>query len=846
MEESAKFMYNDDDDKEKHQSPGSEVSSIVSSTVSSSPFRRRNFNGKTRRQAWERLKNKKGLSPRRSPPQLQHHHLHHELHPSPSVEEELARTAPPRPTFSADADDEKKSSITGVTAAMDETDTTETMSAKLPQHSREQFYRVVYRGVVALVSQPDSHSTKTGAYVSYGEIVASRQVVEVEEYEDVQPESEDNKEHQHTNEPPMPASPPRSVFSQHAESVSTLATYRTASSIGPKQTFNKQSVLRKAIQVDRVMTGGYSIDGAEQPIIGKRLTDFQTPRRSNVNPVTILGPSPLPLASPFEDDDGPVTEKLGYLFSEKKQTLLLEPLMKAPQIESGKYVYRVVSSTPLPILTGPCIDAPKTKAMLLPGTCHDVCLKMWGEGVVFLRLTRRRGWITDRKYAIGSEGAVKLSTVASVQEVVNTNTDDSTISALSINSVPSPGTLVKRRHRPPRRKRQQAHKKGADSSSFVTPSKKAAPVNGPIVSPLPLQTAPPDKANQSCNVSVLSFDDDVSESTSKYKSFQTPDRSIALNSSSYTDELPTVFLMRVNAPRGLKILDAPHFQVSTLIRGKLQPKTSDRMSPIHGSHSIFQTMTSHVKSTTTKVGNPAVFDTVKKTRILPRGAIFEASSRMEQSGSYSQGLIKLSDKSGWAIIPRQDELDMQYRTFHGGVASVKEGEATRAFEEIGNAIINPDVVEDKIYWVRVMPRQGITVECTPAMAPTLNDIHTSPTSSTGGGSSISGAGSNYGGFVSHDSDVTSSVGSAFLDAMFKTPRKREAEKGDLENRKPQLTSKKGASSDTSDSSVSSLLVCGAYFQIDKWTASNPILDNHKATQVSIGSSGPISLNVCLV
>jgi len=68
---------------------------------------------------------------------------------------------------------------------------------------------------------------------------------------------------------------------------------------------------------------------------------------------------------------------------------------------------------------------------------------------------------------------------------------------------------------------------------------------------------------------------------------------------------------------------------------------------------------------------------------------------METSASYSQGagLIQLSDRTGWAIVPRQDELDRQYRNFsvvgNGAMAAntVKEGEATRAFEEVGSAAV---------------------------------------------------------------------------------------------------------------------------------------------------------------
>ena len=80
--------------------------------------------------------------------------------------------------------------------------------------------------------------------------------------------------------------------------------------------------------------------------------------------------------------------------------------------------------------------------------------------------------------------------------------------------------------------------------------------------------------------------------------------------------------------------------------------------------------------------------------------------------------------------------------------------------------------DPKTVWVRVIARSGATVECPPLMSELSNDGEISPTSSTGN-SSISGAGSNYGILSGQDSDVASSVGSAFLDAMFKTPIKKK-------------------------------------------------------------------------
>jgi hypothetical protein len=153
------------------------------------------------------------------------------------------------------------------------------------------------------------------------------------------------------------------------------------------------------------------------------------------------------------------------------------------------------------------------------------------------------------------------------------------------------------------------------------------------------------------------------------------------------------------------------------------------------------------------------------------------------AGAFSQGtgLIKLSDKSGWTIVPRQDELDRQYRNFTGGVAGFKEGEANRAYEEVGNAVIDSNTSETShidrsdTRWLRVVTRPGLPVFCPPPVG-TASDEETSPTSSRGS-SAISGSnhGSNFGPVTSNDSDIASSVGSAFLDAMFRTPKKKESD-----------------------------------------------------------------------
>ena len=752
---------------------GSAVESAAASTNSSpastlSPYRQR-FSQSTRREAWEQRTKK-----------------------APANQEQVSL----QPRLSTRYDDEKPSSATTNTslsssfAPTDEIDDPPTCQQMRPQHMEEiHYYRVVYRGVVALVRKPDSKSAKTGAYVSYGEIIASRLELDVEELESVV---------SYSSPPPVrkieelcsPDSPPRSVLSNHTGSVSSLDTLRTASSTGASKIMynvapHRQRVTKKAIRVDRVLTGGYAMDASEITV-EPQLT---TPKRSNVLPLICSSPLPLP-DSPidFFDENN---QELGYILSTKNNAMLIEKIRKLPVIQSGKFMYQIVSSAPLQIFTGPCADAPRTKAVLLPGTIHEVCLRLTSdENITYLRLSHRRGWIPDRKVSMNG-GALKIGLTPAVKEYVPV--DDS----ISMTSGATPSSLMRRRHRPPRRK--QDPNRGRTFESDVCSSKQKTTVGDRTVSPVRDHTT-------SSNVSVLS-DGDFSGTIA------TPDRSLVKSRPVQTPvELQqSFFLIRVTAPRGLKMLDALQFQVSNLVHGGHSKATQHSGQPT----SIFSTMAvPHTTKSTQKVGNPAIFDSVKKQRILPKGAIFEASRRMEKSTSFSQGigLIKLSDNSGWAIIPSPEELYVQYHNYHAGAANIKEAEATQAFEEIGNSMIRTADESDCI-WVRVVARQGVTVECPPPVVSALNASTISPTSSAGGSSST-GA-SNYGMLTSHDSDVASSVGSAFLDAMFRTPKKSEkfADQGKDGSNTIQHPF---YATELSNPHAHATLCCGTYFQINKW------------------------------
>jgi hypothetical protein len=678
---------------------------------------------------------------------------------------------------------------------------------------------------------------------------------------------------------PGAESPPRSVISQSATSVSSLHTMKTSSTVpnhhdvddatGPASIMLSQ----KAIRVDKVLTGGYAMDATDKDNNVESQSQQQrndnatkacdqTPKRANTQPLMpTVGPSPLPVADYISISASSTSSTrtgggggggggiehgygnnqsgaLGFLFTKRKQELIAVRIDKPPTVQGGSFLYKVVASTPLPILTGPCMDAPKTKAMLLPGTVHEVCLRIVHDGedsVCFLRLSRRRGWVADRKLS----RSTKFVNVPAMKDVTNVSGDECNLSVVSSSSVTTPVSAVRRRHRPPRRRKGAKDGRQLDMTQLprhvvgggypLTPSQHHA-----YESPMIHKNSSHEKGvmSPSSNVSLLSDESSLEHALHAHKpaGMVTPDRSIARSQASSVSSQPSFFLMRVNAPRGLKTLDAPQFQVNNLIHGATPHHSNNATSPQGplsnkdlagqtGNLSIFQTMAGHHTTTlTSKIGNPAIFDSITKARKLPRGSIFEASKRIESSGAFAQGagLIKLSDNSGWAIVPRQEELDDQYRNYHGALSGIKEGEATRAYEEVGNAIA--DERQASMYF-RVVARGGLQVALPPPVS-ALSDDDTSPTSSAGGSSAVSGAALSH--IMSNDSDVASSVGSSFLDAMmFRTPKKRDPDHQSVDCRRDGGTSHKPI-----PEKFSTVITCGMCIEVERWADSNEIAEQH--------------------
>ena len=854
------------------------------------------------------------------------------------------------------------------------------------------YYRIVYRGVVALLS---NNRKKSGKYLGFGEIIASSNERLVEDVTArVQKITSNSLKRNHTSSPhrlgsavdspslanvvweseqqqqqyigdnerqiQIPSSlyfPPRSLITT-TDSVSSIDIYRTASTTTSQhQTASAPIKMRKVIRVDRVLTGGYAFDAKNETStlfqgISSSLSSSKshflsksnnvgssdmTPKRGNVqySSLTSVCSSSLPIPDanniinsctkanvnrniistrqvPAEDDaekNEGIHDNSNHnncyhecIFSEQSNVLIAVPLDIVPICEQGSFTYRVISSTPVPILMGPCLDAPSTKGMLIPGTIHEICVRVLHDeniedtkitpnsdsnssvSISFLRLTRRRGWVADKKIIqprnrqnvnqnnkerkVISDNNSNLSWIPLLKEIANEEvgecglsvTSNATSGTIMSSTLVTPTSVASRRHRPPRRKRcdlsgvnsigstplprhvmgpslQHRHNASNNNHDTSTITDSSTSMNNSQHHDPRIIMSP------SSNISLLSDDTSSLDLVNRpHGGTLSPERSVTRSTASSSVRQPIFFLMRVNAPRGLKILDAPHFQVNNLIHGSNEtmssgifnhnhaafssstsPSTKDIFYGKTGNQSIFQTMTGHHTTTmTSKISNPAIFDSITKSRKLPRGTVFEATKRLEASNAFSEGagLIKLSDNSGWAIVPRKDELNDQYRSLSGALAYSREGEAKKAYEEVGNSTGSNS--QDSIF-LRVLSRGGVSISLPPA--PNIDsDVGTSPASSTVGSSVIS---STNGlpllkGGVSQESDVASSVGSSFLDSMFRTPKKGKQfgsneSKGDHHNLYRAPTNERHAES--------AIISCGTCVEVDRWV-DPPDMDNY--------------------
>lgn len=622
----------------------------------------------------------------------------------------------------------------------------------------QEYFRVKFRGVVSLLQEPRSTATRSGYYLSYGEVFSRKRI--------------DTGRAFNGGGTQTPSSSAISV--RHDNTYETIQ-------VQSESSFSSPTDRIEMIRVDRILTGGYAVD------FNANLTNNETPFRESQ--VQIMhGPSPVP------ENVAGTSSCLGYMVASKGPQKLIEKLDSAPSIEQGKFRFRVISTSPVPILTGPSLDSPKTRAVLLPSSVHEVSLKFSVEshpGVTFLRLSYRRGWIADRQLARDGRESTNeyfsvVKEIANSIEDVNEDGETSIVSSVASSYLMTPTIGARRRHRPPRRKESSNDELDRSIPRDVVGGISVAthtPVKGSRTAFVGENNPTP-----SSNVSILTNDSFTETNISHLSAPVSPDISYSTNKSSTSHhgrsvEGPSwVYLMKVTAPAGLKILDAPQFQVNSLIHGR-NPIPSGASSAAGSADgmakgsSIFHTMTSRA-TTATVPGKSYLVNRTTRKRMLPRGALFEASHRMEKNAGYSEGegLIKLADGSGWAIVPKKEDLDLQFQSLVSGSGAPLHSSALAAknssgYEEVGRALLNNDDSSrnPSEKYVRVHARNGVPVACPPPMPP-LSDSDISPVSSKGSSahfnSSNAGARS-----VAGESDVASSVGSGFLDALLRTPQK---------------------------------------------------------------------------
>jgi hypothetical protein len=745
------------------------------------------------------------------------------------------------------------------------------------------YFQVVYRGIVALLAEPpenltvDNHKrgntlvTKTtGHYLSYGEIFSGSCLSENPTWIRV--------EEILTGGYALDATPYETTTTHNANEIVTVSTQ------SPHTTFESKS------EDENDNNNNNNDDKSDD--MDHHSKQQQEQKKSPLSSEVCYGFIPrvrsTPQASQFFHAHGS---------EETRITTLVKELEYPPIVERGEFRYQVIATNPLPILTGPLPDAPRTQAAVLPGDTPSVELRVQYEphGVAFLKLRHWRGYIADHYPALVVDSTKQqqptvvlmpkvnevLAFAAAASDGPNTSINDdnhsmgnnsssvlseatTTASSFTAVSMSSSCLLSRtlgrnpRRHRPPRKEidnnkralppRQITNNKQFHPQQFVHQKNAGDNTYSSNVSILSDDSSLDMRVMTQQHANPIPTSPDHSHSTSK--SLSSTSNTHHINTTSEMQQQQTFYLLRVTAPRGLKILDAPQLQVTNFIRHNNKYQSNKRPPTMKtvNHHSIFQTMHNTRTTSSTSVGLPStasvvVFDAHTKSRILPRNAIFEASSRLVETstalsaGSFLRaqggtGLIKLADGSGWAVVPQKEDLDQQYRNYHfSGSTSkgtvVKEGEATRAYEEVGSAISTVEaninslsllqqVPNSSTTWLRVVSRIGVTVVCPPPPpAEDEEDNNTSPTSSRGSSSGVTASTNNHGVPSANNSDVASSVGSGFLDAMFRgSPlRKKDAEIA-AQDKVPRIEKV----------TQESVIPCGMFLEVEPWADPPPNQD----------------------
>jgi hypothetical protein len=432
------------------------------------------------------------------------------------------------------------------------------------------YHKIVFQGVVSLLCNindyskmtPHNESNCSGIYLTYGEIVA-------------------------TSVPEI-IIPLNSYYSTDSDIVDD--------DDGNDEDHMKEPQKAMFIRVDSILTGGYATDAAvmasqidESGInlrrineVGHRCNDSAAKRRC-------YGYLPLFVNGRSTSEKRPIAVPLSMAASECIRS----------SCERGSFLYRVIARTPVSVLSGPSINAVQLGMGLMPGSVHEVSLRFSvplsllnddnhyvsetslidndaeTSEVKFLRLGKRRGWVVDRiidstdnklrsaylmqdvtnerfipgGYVIGvgtrhidSTLSMSFEETSSIHSsAMTTVADTSFYSSAHASSVATPTTVKLQRRRNRRRPRADGGMDSTQSLELLKLVRENKCVGESF------EEASSITAGDVSSVSIVSGE---GGQTSFAHAQPRPNKN--------------VYLMRVIAPLGLQILDAPHFQVRSL------------------------------------------------------------------------------------------------------------------------------------------------------------------------------------------------------------------------------------------------------------------------------------------
>jgi hypothetical protein len=352
----------------------------------------------------------------------------------------------------------------------------------------------------------------------------------------------------------------------------------------------KQATYVKAIRVDAILTGGYvsTAPALPDPNLALRGVDSEC---ATICPDFHINET----ASIESHHRHQHHQHFGYiLLSDDSNLSIAVPLSTATantlcsSCKRGSFIYRVIASSPVPVLSGPSIDAIGLGMGLLPGTVHEVSLRISvplsavkdnddntntlvddadASEVQFLRLARRRGWVADRTveaidqklrvlyhmriepsdYSHGgvdrSNALINSSLSMNFEDTFSLNSSTganaSYYSSVVASSVATPASVKirRRRNRRPRAGERDIERTQALSISSIV------------------------QHTQRIGESFEEAGSAVTGDGSSEVAYHVGDGSSMLGEG-YFQSAKRIYLMRIIAPLGLKILDTTDFQVS--------------------------------------------------------------------------------------------------------------------------------------------------------------------------------------------------------------------------------------------------------------------------------------------